>query len=149
MMLITEQSEPWTLFKTHSHSCLHSETPHTSGILHPQSSVHLTVVYFFSPTQIYAEMKISAWDFSFFFFFRTKDLQKKSQCQIQRLPKLLIHQIILAMTGFWGHQHRIDWPRPEIGHEKRFMYSDQKSRPLFFVVNPERSICNHKLHSIL
>lgn len=79
----------------------------------------------FSPTRFY-EMEINAWDFSFFFLL-TKDLQKKSQCQIQRLPKLLIHQIILAMRGFWGHEHRTDWPRPEIGQEKCFMCPDQTS----------------------
>ena len=78
-----------------------------------------------SPTPFY-EMEINAWDFSFFFLL-TKDLQKKSQCQIQRLPKLLIHQIILAMRGFWGHEHRTNGPRPEIGQEKCFMCPNQTS----------------------
>lgn len=125
-------------------SCLYSETSsYTSGILDPQSSVHLSVLqHRFTNSNLWNGNQCLRFQL---FFLLTKDLQKKSQCQIQRLPKLLIHQIILAMRGFWGHEHRTDWPRPEIGQEKCFMCPNQTST-MFCCIVICCCQCNNKHH---
>ena len=124
---VSQQSPPWTLFiLTHIHACI--QKPHltlrVSSI--PQSSVHLSVLqHLFTNSNLWNGNQCLR--FQLCFSLLTKDLQKKSQCQIQRLPKLSIHQIILAMRGFLGHEHRTNSPRPEIGQEKCFMCRNQTS----------------------